>query len=134
MKPKKERRILTVASGELTIAEIEATISGLTHAKRLKDFKPRRLNPKERKFLRQIGTRKELEFKERPSFILKTVTDDQCDLCAQPLADLAICIRCYNCVFCGAKSHDPHSQRCLDCGNHLDHRSDETDVVLQLNR
>lgn len=123
-------RKLTVPSGELTIADIQATISGLTNGKRLKQFKARRLTGNERKMLLQIGTRKELAFKEVPEYQIKTVTDDLCDLCGQPLPDLAICIRCGNCVYCGALSPDPHSQNCLMCGNTMPGRSDDTDAIL----
>jgi hypothetical protein len=121
-----------VPSGELTQADLGTIISGLANGKRLGAFKARRLLPKERKLLLQIGTRSELQFKELPVYELKTVTDDQCDLCGQPLDNLAICIRCGNCVFCGALCPDPHSQNCLMCGNHVEGRSDDTDAILLL--
>lgn len=123
-------RALTTPSGELTIGQIEATLSGLRNGRALGKFKPRRLTPQERFLLRQLGQRKEIAFSERPAYEIKTVTDDLCDLCGQPLPDLAICTRCGNCVFCGGKSPDPHSQNCNACGNTLPGRSDDTDAIL----
>lgn len=123
-------RKFTTFSGVLTIADIQTTLSGLSNGKRMTQFKPRRLAPKERQLLLQIGVRQELSFKEPPQYEVKTVTDDQCDLCGKWLPDLAICTRCGNCVFCGALSPDPHSQNCNMCGNTVEGRSDDSDVIL----
>lgn len=125
-----KHRKLTTFSGVLTIADIQTTLSGLSNGKRMKDFKPRRLAAKERKMLLQIGVHKEMSFTEPPHYEVKTVTDDQCDLCGQWLPNLAICTRCGNCVFCGAYSQDRHSQNCNMCGNTVEGRSDDSDVIL----
>lgn len=127
---KNKLRKLTLPSGELTIQQLQDTLSGLRNGKVQGKFKPRRLTAQERHVLRTLGTRKELMFDVRPDYQIKTVTDDQCDLCGQPLPDLVICTRCANCVFCGAKSPDPHSQNCNACGNTLPGRSDDTDAIL----
>lgn len=125
-------RKLTMPSGTLSDKQWQATLSGLRNGRDNKTFKPRRLTPQQRLVLRTLGHRNEIPFADAPEFKIKSVTDDQCDLCGQPLPDLAICTRCGNCVFCGAKSPDPHSQNCNACGNTVPGRSDDTDAILIL--
>jgi hypothetical protein len=126
-------RQLLVASGVLNDGAIATALSGLLNGRLLKDFKPRRLTPAQRQALRQLGVGRERPFLVRPDHIPKMVLDDQCDLCGQVLPDGTVqCLRCGNCVYCGAYNPDHYANTCLMCGNDAPGRTDETDVVVNI--
>lgn len=138
MKPKRfnpnfKARKLLVASGILSDTQLRNTLSGLLDGRALKDFKPRRLTPAQRQALRQLGVGRERPFVVRPEHVKKMVLDDQCDVCGQVLPDETVqCFRCGNCVFCGGYNEDHYSNTCLTCGNDAPGRTDDTDVVVNL--
>lgn len=140
MKPKRfnnsiKARALKLPAKAPTITTLMATLSGLLNGRKLdaSDFKARRLTVNERYALRlqDVGVTK--RFNVMPPFIPKTVTDDQCDLCGQMLPeDTVQCFRCGNCVFCGAYNDDHYQNACIACGNNAPGRTDDTDVVLNV--
>lgn len=131
--PNFKPRKLPVASGILSDTKLDATLSGLLNGRALKDFKPRRLTPAQRQALRQLGVGREKPFSVRPEHIKKMVLDDQCDLCGQVLPEGTVqCFRCGNCVFCGAYNMDHYANTCLTCGNDAPGRTDDTDVMVNI--